>query len=131
MNYYNDDSNEDLNEILPAGMDALIGTNVNQDAPCHFDVLKSSEFEEVVTYINAHYRIACNEKTQKTGTHGNFSSYCHGKKWLIYYHALLNEEGNSDLNCFAFPSLPPPYLAATYDFPFCGKTHCALNCGTL
>ena len=106
VRYYNDKGNEDLDDLMPAGSDALIGANVPSDTSFHFDILKSGELEQVVTYINAHYRNACNEKTQKAGTHGSFASYCHEKKWLIYYHALLNKEGNSDLNCYAFPSLP-------------------------
>jgi hypothetical protein len=79
VNYYNDDSNEDLNELLLAGIDALIGASVPNDCPYNFDVLKSGELEQVIMYIIAQYWIARNEKTQKTGTHGNFSLYCHGK----------------------------------------------------
>jgi hypothetical protein len=40
---YNDDSNEDLNELLPAGIGTLIGTSVPDDTPYHLDGLKSGE----------------------------------------------------------------------------------------
>jgi hypothetical protein len=81
-----------------------------------FDVLKSDELEQVLLYINAHYRMARNEKTQKSGHHGNFASYCHGKKWLIYYDTLLKEDGNKDLNCFAFPTLPVGVVRTSSSF---------------
>lgn len=125
VHYYNDEANNDLNELLPTGSDALIGANVPHDTSYFFNVLKSGEFEQVVSYINAHYRTACNEKTQRTGNHGGFASYCHGKKWLIYYHALLSEEGNSDLNCFAFPTLPASIIrtsSSSYITPLKRKT---------
>ncbi len=83
-NFYNNGTNEDLNALLPVGIDALVGTNMPDDYPYSFDALQSGEFEQVVNYINAHYRMARNEKTQKTGHHGTFASYSHGKKWLIY-----------------------------------------------
>lgn len=65
VNYYNDDSNEDLNELLLAGIDALIGASNPNDCPYNFDVLKSGELEQVIMYIIAQYQIAQNEKTQK------------------------------------------------------------------
>ena len=44
---------------------------------------------------------------------------------MIYYHALLSEEGNSDLNCFAFPSLPASIIrtsSSSYITPLKRKT---------
>ena len=115
-NYYNDGANEDLNALLPVGIDALVGTNTPEDYPYSFDALQSGEFEQVVNYINAHYRMARNKKTQKTGHHGTFASYSHGKKWLIYYDALLKEDGNKDLDCFVFPTLPAGAIRTSSSF---------------
>ncbi len=84
--------------------------------PYSFDALQSGEFEQVVNYINAHYWMEWNEKTQKTGHHGTFASYSHGKKWLIYYDALLKEDGNKDLDCFVFPTLPAVAIRTSSSF---------------
>jgi hypothetical protein len=51
VRYYNDKGNEDLDELMPTGSDALIRANVPSDTSFHFDVLKSGELEQVVTYI--------------------------------------------------------------------------------
>lgn len=106
-NYYNDDSNEDLNEISPDGADALVGHNVPDEIPYNFDrALTSEEFKELVLYLNAHYRTACNSKTTSTGKNSAFHTHCGNKTWLVYYHALLSHTKHNELGCFGFPELP-------------------------
>ena len=105
--YYNDDSNEDLNELSPDGKDDLVGLSVDADIPSDFDrALTSGEFKELVLYLNAHYRTACNSKTTSTGKNSGFSAHCGAKPWLIYYRALLLSNDHQDLGCFGFPVLP-------------------------
>ena len=109
-NYYNEIVNNDLNLISPNVFDELVGKNVPSDYPSKFDKLTSSNFKEVVTYLNVHYRKARNMKTQKSGHHGGIAAHCQGKIWIVYYHALLQVEGNTELGCFAFPELPPDVI---------------------
>jgi len=105
--YYNDQSNEDLNELLPEGIPSLVGYNIDVCCSYEFDdQLRLADFEELVLYLHAHYRVACNSKTTSTGQHKGFDAHCGGKAWLIYYHALLSHTKHHELGCFAFPALP-------------------------
>jgi hypothetical protein len=106
-NYYNDDSNEDLNEIFPDGNDDLVGLNIDADTPSVFDrCLTTEEFKELVMYLNAHYRTACNSKTTSTGKNSGFMSHCGDKYWLVYYHTLMSHTNHNELGCYGFPVLP-------------------------
>ena len=112
--YYNSDE-ETLNEISPIVAHKLVGCDIPSDAGHNFDTLNPDEIKEVINYLNAHYRIARNAKTTKTGCHEGLAAHVRGKKWLLYYDYLLQEEPNADLGTFAFPTLPSGVVRTSTD----------------
>ena len=112
--YYN--SNEEtLDEIDPTIAHKLVGCDIPSDAGHYYDTLNPDEIKEVINYLNAHYRIARNSKTTLSGCHDGLAAHVRGKKWLLYYDYLLQEEPNADLGTFAFPTLPSGVVRTSTD----------------
>ncbi len=103
--YYNSEE-ERLNEICPSVAYLLVGLGIPDDAGHYYDPLTAIEMKEATEYLNAQYRMARNAKSQKSGYHGGIVVHVNGKKWLLYYDHLLQEEKNADLSTYAFPLLP-------------------------
>ena len=93
-----------LNKLSPAGSNALIGHSIPSNVCTDCDVLKPDEFQACVDYILAHYREARNNQT-KSGNHRPFDSYVGGKKWLLYFHSVLEELGDRNVKSCAYPTL--------------------------
>jgi len=81
-----------------------MGHSVCQNICHEYDELTDEEFQQVVLYIAYWYRSARNKKNQ-SGNHRSFGVYCDGKTWLLYYHAVLHEIGDTALSNCAYPQL--------------------------
>ena len=93
-----------LMKLTPGGRNALMGHSVCQNICHEYDELTDEEFQQVVLYIAYWYRSARNKKNQ-SGNHRSFGVYCDGKTWLLYYHAVLHEIGDTALSNCAYPQL--------------------------
>lgn len=102
LHYHSDTSS--LDKLSPAGSVALIGHSIPSNVCTIYDILEADEFEGGVAYILAHYREARNKRT-KSGNHHPFSDYIGGKKWLLYFHSVLEELGDRALTSCAYPLL--------------------------
>jgi hypothetical protein len=112
--YYNSEE-ERLNEICPSVAYLLVGLGIPDDAGHYYDPLTAIEMKEATEYLNAQYRMARNAKSQKSGCHGGIAAHVNGKKWLLYYDHLLQEEKNADLSTYAFPLLPTNVVRTSTD----------------
>lgn len=95
---------ESLKKLSPGGTHALLGHSVPNDVCAEYDELTVDEFKQCAKYIQALYREKRNHKNT-SGNHKPFGHYCDGKKWLLYFHAVLEEVGDRGLQCCAYPEL--------------------------
>jgi len=95
---------ESLKKLSPGGSHALLGHSVPNDVCAEYDELTVDEFKQCAKYIQALYREARNRKNQ-SGNHKSFGHYCDGKKWMLYFHAVLEEVGDRGLQSCAYPEL--------------------------
>ena len=107
--FYCDVSNAQLDTL---GSDEYFVHGGGQDESSVFDDLSSSEFRDVVVYVNYHYDKARKNKS-KSGNHSEFSKFIENKGWLLFYHNQLKELGDTDLSNAAYAELPSNVFAAS------------------
>jgi len=109
--HYNSNA-DSLEKLSPGGAQALLGHSVAADVCAEYDELTPGEFKECANYVKAWYREKRNHKNQ-SGRHKPFGDYCQGKKWLLYFHAVLEEVGDKGLASCAYPELSSEVFRAS------------------